>query len=216
MEPLVSIIVPVYNIKKYLRRCLGSIAGQTFADFECILVDDGSTDGSPAICDEWAAKDGRFRVIHQENGGASAARNAGLKAARAPWLFFIDSDDAISPCALEQVLEVQRQNPNSLVFFAYTLDFGELMKAPDPEAVQRFSVQDIGVFCEVAPFPTPWGKLLDRGLVERAGLRFDTTLKCYEDRPFMNEYLRRFAAEAAGCSISPGRCITTRRATSPA
>lgn len=100
MEPLVSIIVPVYNAEKYLRRCLGSIAGQTFAGFECILVDDGSTDGSPAICDEWAAKDGRFQVIHQKNGGASAARNAGIEAARAPWLFFIDSDDAISPCAL--------------------------------------------------------------------------------------------------------------------
>ncbi|WP_419509302.1 glycosyltransferase family 2 protein [Candidatus Allofournierella excrementavium] len=198
MEPLVSIIVPVYNAEKYLRRCLGSIAGQTFAGFECILVDDGSTDGSPAICDEWAAKDGRFQVIHQKNGGASAARNAGIEAARAPWLFFIDSDDAISPCALELVLGVQRQNPNGLVFFAYTLDFGELMKAPDPEAVQRFSVQDIGLFCEVAPFPTPWGKLLDRGLVERAGLRFDTSLQCYEDRPFMNEYLRRFAAETPG------------------
>lgn len=87
MVPFASIIVPVYNAEKYLRRCLDSIAGQTFADFECILVDDGSTDGSPAICDEWAAKDRRFRVIHQKNGGASAARNAGLDAARAPWLF---------------------------------------------------------------------------------------------------------------------------------
>lgn len=196
MVPFASIIVPVYNAEKYLRRCLDSIAGQTFADFECILVDDGSTDGSPAICDEWAAKDRRFRVIHQKNGGASAARNAGLDAARAPWLFFVDSDDAIALCALEQVRDTQLKNPHDLVFFAAAFEPGALLKAPDPEAVQRFSVQDIGLFCEVAPFPTPWGKLLDRGLVERAGLRFDTSLQCYEDRPFMNEYLRRFAAEA--------------------
>ena len=117
MAPQLSIIVPVYNPGEYLPRALGCIAAQTRGDFECILVDDGSTDGSPAICDEWAAKDRRFRVIHQKNGGASAARNAGLDAARAPWLFFVDSDDAIALCALEQVRDTQLKNPRDLVFF---------------------------------------------------------------------------------------------------
>ena len=196
MVSFASIIVPVYNAEKYLPRCLDSIAGQTFADFECILVDDGSTDGSPALCDERAARDSRFRVIHQQNRGASAARNAGLDAARAPWLFFVDADDAIAPCALEQVLDLQRREPHSLVFFLSTLDPAPLLQTPDPDAVRRFSVRDIGLFCEVAPFPTPWGKLLDRGLVERAGLRFDTSLQCYEDRPFMNAYLRHFFQES--------------------
>ena len=75
---MISVIVPVYKVKPYLRRCIDSILGQSFSDFELILVDDGSPDGCPAICDEYAAKDDRVHVIHQENGGLSAARNTGI------------------------------------------------------------------------------------------------------------------------------------------
>lgn len=91
--PKVSIIVPVYNTEKYLRRCLDSIAAQTFADWECICVDDGSPDAAGAILDDYAAKDSRFVVIHQENGGVSRARNAGLDAACGEYVGFVDSDD---------------------------------------------------------------------------------------------------------------------------
>ena len=94
--PTISVIIPVYNVEKYLRRCLDSIIAQTFSDWECILIDDGSPDGSGAICDEYAAKDTRFRVIHQANAGVSAARNAGLDAARGEYIGFIDSDDWIA------------------------------------------------------------------------------------------------------------------------
>ena len=195
MIPFASIIIPVYNAENYLRRCLDSIAAQTCPEFECILVDDGSSDGSPLICDEYAGKDGRFRVIHQTNAGASAARNAGLDAARAPWLLFVDADDAIAPCTLELVRHVQGENPRSLVFFAAAFQPEALAALADPKGLRRFAVRDIGLFCETAPFPTPWGKLLDRAMVERAHLRFDTSLHCYEDRPFMNEYLRCFSAQ---------------------
>ncbi len=92
-DPKISCIVPVYNVEKYLHRCIDSILAQTFTDFELILVDDGSPDGCPAICDEYAEKDGRVRVIHQANAGVSAARNAGLDAARGEWITFVDSDD---------------------------------------------------------------------------------------------------------------------------
>ena len=103
-SPEISIIVPVYNVEQYLRRCLDSIRAQTFTDWECILIDDGSPDASGAVCDEYAAKDCRFRVIHQENRGVSAARNAGLDAARGEWIAFVDSDDWIEPSFLaEQV-----------------------------------------------------------------------------------------------------------------
>jgi glycosyltransferase involved in cell wall biosynthesis len=91
--PVISIIVPVYNVEKYVRRCLDSILAQTFTDYECILVDDGSPDNCPAICDEYAAKDKRFIAIHQENAGVSAARNAGLGIAKGEWIGFVDSDD---------------------------------------------------------------------------------------------------------------------------
>ena len=95
--PLLSIIVPVYKVENYLPKCIDSILAQTFTDFELILVEDGSPDNCPALCDAAAAKDARIRVIHQKNGGLSAARNAGLDAARGAWIGFVDSDDYIAP-----------------------------------------------------------------------------------------------------------------------
>lgn len=96
-EPIISIIVPVYKVENYLQKCIDSILAQTFRDFELILVDDGSPDRCPELCDAAAEKDSRIRVIHQKNGGLSAARNAGLDAARGGWIAFVDSDDAIEP-----------------------------------------------------------------------------------------------------------------------
>lgn len=92
-SPKISIIVPVYNVEKYIRRCLDSLAVQTFTDWECICVDDGTPDNSGAICDEYAQKDGRFVVIHKENGGVSSARNVGLDVAKGEYVTFCDSDD---------------------------------------------------------------------------------------------------------------------------
>ena len=97
MEPMpkLSVIVPVYNTEKYLRECIDSILAQTFTDFELILVNDGSTDGSGAICDEYAKQDERIRVIHQENGGITVARKSGVRVARGEYVTFVDSDDWI-------------------------------------------------------------------------------------------------------------------------
>ncbi|MCQ2286126.1 MAG: glycosyltransferase family 2 protein [Bacteroidales bacterium] len=94
-NPLISVIVPIYKVEPYLRQCLDSIVNQTYTNLEIILVDDGSTDGCPAICDEYAAKDNRIIVIHKENGGLSDARNAGLDICKGSFIFFIDSDDWI-------------------------------------------------------------------------------------------------------------------------
>lgn len=93
----ISIIVPVYNVEKYLRECLDSISQLKAVTWEAILVDDGSTDTSGKICDEYAKQDSRFRVIHQKNAGVSAARNAGLDVAKGEWIWFVDSDDSINP-----------------------------------------------------------------------------------------------------------------------
>ena len=101
METAISVIVPVYRVEKYLPACIDSILNQTFTDFELILVDDGSPDRCPAICDEAAERDARVRVIHQANAGLSAARNAGIEAAHGAWLSFVDSDDFLAPDFLE-------------------------------------------------------------------------------------------------------------------
>jgi glycosyltransferase involved in cell wall biosynthesis len=92
----ISIIIPVYNVELYLNRCIESVLSQTFTDFELILVDDGSPDNSPKMCDEIAQKDSRVVVVHKKNGGLSSARNAGLDIAKGEYVFFIDSDDLIS------------------------------------------------------------------------------------------------------------------------
>ena len=94
---MISIIIPVYNVEKYLRVCLDSVINQSYSDYEVILVDDGSTDSSPAICDEYCKNDSRFQVIHQENMGLASARNTGIRAAKGDYMYFIDSDDCIHP-----------------------------------------------------------------------------------------------------------------------
>lgn len=112
---MTSIIVPVYNIKNYLPRCIESLLAQSDPDFEVILVDDGSADGSGALCDAYAARDGRFRVVHKANGGLSSARNAGLDAARGEYILFLDGDDYL---ALDAV-----QSLNAIAAAAGAFDF---------------------------------------------------------------------------------------------
>jgi glycosyltransferase involved in cell wall biosynthesis len=116
MFPAVSIIIPVYNVEKQLRRCLDSVLAQTFAAYECILVDDGSPDNCPAICDEYAAKDGRFKVIHKkQNEGLPKARKSGLDAAAAELVTHVDSDDWIEPDALKLLYSKQRETDADVV-----------------------------------------------------------------------------------------------------
>lgn len=104
-EPKISIIVPVYKVESYIRKCLDSIVGQTYQNLQIILVDDGSPDNCGKICDEYAARDSRIEVIHQENGGVSAARNAGLRLATGDYIGWVDSDDWIEPDMYEYLLE---------------------------------------------------------------------------------------------------------------
>ena len=108
--PQISVIVPVYKVEKYLRECVDSILAQTYTDFELILVDDGSPDSCGAICDEYAAKDSRIRVIHQENLGQAGARNTALDVAEGEYITFVDSDDIVSNVYLEVLLGVMHED----------------------------------------------------------------------------------------------------------
>ena len=121
MNPLVSVVVPVYNVEPYLERCLDSILRQTYQNFEMILVDDGTPDGSGAICDRYAAQDPRISVIHKKNGGLSSARNAGLDVAKGDYVLFVDSDDLITDDMVESLLSACLED-NTLVAVGGNID----------------------------------------------------------------------------------------------
>lgn len=104
-DPLITVIIPIYNIMDCLERCVSSVCAQTYRNLEILLVDDGSTDGTGALCDRLAERDGRIRVFHKENGGSSSARNLGLQKARGEYLGFVDSDDFIDPDMYERLME---------------------------------------------------------------------------------------------------------------
>ena len=117
-QPQISIIVPVYNSEKYLGACIDSILSQSFRDIELILVDDGSRDSSSRICDDYAQKDGRVKVIHKANGGVSAARNDGLDIAKGEYITFIDSDDWVER---EYLSTLSNYRDYDIVFFSHLL-----------------------------------------------------------------------------------------------
>ena len=116
-QPLISVIIPVYNVENYLRECVDSVINQTYKNLEIILVDDGSTDSSGKICDEYAKTDSRITVISQKNSGPSKTRNAGLKNAKGKYIYFLDSDDYIEADAFEQLICTAEKNGADLVFF---------------------------------------------------------------------------------------------------
>ena len=127
MEPLISVIIPVYRVEPYLVHCVESVMAQTYRNLEIILVDDGSPDGCPQLCEELAQRDSRIRVIHQANGGLSAARNAGIDAARGDFLGFVDSDDAIAPAMYETLFRAMEQDRADMAIcnFVYVDEAGQ-------------------------------------------------------------------------------------------
>lgn len=117
--PAISIIIPVYNVEKYLSRCLDSVLNQTFTDWEAICVNDGSPDGSAAILSQYAARDARFKIVTKENGGLSDARNAGFPHARGEYIMYLDSDDFIHPQTMEIAYHLARRDGSDMVSFTY-------------------------------------------------------------------------------------------------
>ena len=116
---MVSVIIPVYNAEKYLRRCLDSVVNQTYKDIEIIVVDDGSTDGSAVICDEYAARDNRFIVIHQKNGGVSVARQTGLEAVKGDYICFVDADDCIDSKMIDELFQEADTTNSDMIICDY-------------------------------------------------------------------------------------------------
>lgn len=138
----ISVVIPVYNVEAYLRECVDSVLAQTLQDYEIILVDDGATDSSGAICDEYARQDARIRVIHQPNGGLSAARNTGLDAATGKYVYFLDSDDYIRQDSLKLLFDLAEQEQADVVFFDAWVFFTDCV--PDPKVYQYHRSKNYG------------------------------------------------------------------------
>ena len=166
----VSVIVPIYKVEQYLDKCIESILGQTYQNLEVILVDDGSPDNCPAICDAWAAKDSRIRVIHKENGGLSDARNAGLEVATGEYVSFIDSDDHIASDFLERLQDAIVKTGAEVAECAtdYVDEDGNVLRLRNAavvpemgklEALRRL-VQEDGVY------QTVWNKFYCRDVID--------------------------------------------------
>lgn len=149
--PVFSIIVPVYKTEQYIEKCVTSILNQTYRDFELILIDDGSPDRCPQMCDEYQKLDSRVRVIHKKNGGVSSARNCGLEIACGTFIWFVDSDDYIEPFSLQQLYEAQKEKEADLYVFNtqqiqsfHTADIDEFLKNT---ILHMFLDLDHGISC---------------------------------------------------------------------
>ena len=182
----ISVIVPVYNTEKYLNKCLDSILAQTFTDFELILIDDGSTDNSGKICDEYAEKDSRVKVFHKENGGVSRARNLGIDNASGEYLSFIDSDDFVRPEMYAELIAVAEEQAVDLVISNIELN-GNLLpnKAPKNERLDKKYIHD-----NVLPYFSESGTVglgaYTTMLIKRQVLA-DNDVRFYEDFAFQED-----------------------------
>lgn len=193
IKPVISVIIPVYNVEKYIRQCVDSVLEQSYRDFELILVDDGSPDNSPAICDEYAQKDTRVSVIHQKNLGVSAARNNGIRHAKGEWITFVDSDDWVDKEYLynfhlkvyssmdmvvqglkyvdNQTSKIKRYRrfPNATII---SPDYGHIMER-----------------CDLLSFGVTVCKCFRRELMKQQYIQFNELIDYHEDHLFTFDYI---------------------------
>lgn len=196
MNPSVSIIVPVYNAEACLRRCVESVLNQEYADFELLLADDGSRDGSGRICDEYAAADSRVRVFHKENSGVSDSRNLCLDQARGRYLQFLDADDWITANATKLLVQAMEEHLCDLVISDFYRVVGERVSPKgDIDEAQVLSREEYAAHMMENPanyyYGVLWNKLYRREIVERHHLRMDPAISWCEDFMFNLEYIRR-------------------------
>lgn len=188
-NPSISIIVPVYNTAQYLPCCVDCIIMQTFTDFELLLIDDGSTDKSGEICDEYAKKDSRIRVFHKENGGVSSARNVGLDNAKGEWVCFADSDDKMSKTYVFNLVKAIKDD-NTLVISNYKpINSNECkVKLHDRHLVGK---EIVSYFIEnkVLSLSAPYSKLYNINVIRQNLLRFPLGIHMGEDAIFLLKYL---------------------------
>ena len=191
----ISVIVPVFNVEKYLHRCIDSILCQVYQDFELILIDDGSSDSSAKICDDYSEADQRVKVIHQKNQGVSVARNNGLKLAKGKWIAFVDADDYIDKDYLLSLVQICRDDSFIVlrgVKFAklpqQTIGYTGISKDVY-DKVSSTKDAYIALLSKYLPFVSPWAKLFNLQIIRSNGILFNENFHNGEDRIFVAQYL---------------------------
>lgn len=192
----VSIVVPVYNVEKYLNRCVESLVNQTLKDIEIILVDDGSPDNCPAMCDEWASKDTRIKVVHKKNGGLSSARNAGLRIANGKYVGFVDSDDDVELNMYKRLYETANKHNVDFIMSDYiridsnnnqylkTLDILSGYYSKEDIQSKLFDCLIMSNTLEYGPLLSVWHCLYKREFLNSNNIEFDEKVKWSEDNIF--------------------------------
>lgn len=213
MDNKISIIIPAYNVAGYLEKCLDSLLIQTFSDFEVIVVNDGSTDETPNICDRYAQKDSRIKVIHKKNEGVSAARNTGFDAATGEYILFFDGDDFVEPYTCEELYHsIKEKNVDALIYGYHTCESGKIKETYYPIFKEGFYEGD-AILHELVPRfvgvsydgvnnwlqrkenalyvenPALWRIMLRSSIIRDNRLLFNKNLKVGEDTIYISEYL---------------------------
>ncbi len=199
-SPLISVIIAVYNPGKYLRPCLDSIVNQTYKNLEIILVDDGSTDESLAVCKEYAEKDNRVIVHHKENSGVSATRNKGIDLSHGDYYSFIDSDDYLEPDTYQYLIDIINKHNVDAVNFEHFITY------PSKETIHKTSDDQYGLYNKadsmkrlVKSFPFAWNKLFSKKIID--GIRFNEQIARGEDGLFARQAFDK--AESAYFTSKP-------------
>lgn len=191
----ISIIVPVYRVEAYLRRCVSALMSQTYPGIEIILVDDGSPDGSGALCDEFAKADDRIRVVHQKNQGVSAARNHGLDVMTGDWVCFCDGDDWFEPSFVEKMLKCAQEEKADYVICNYQIvsDGGKPISSGSIDGLESGCDQRLIIACGPVSSCT---HMLRRELFEVSGVRYPVGCRQYEELPVIPA-LAKFSSKIA-------------------
>ena len=210
---MISVIVPVYNVEKYLRQCLESLTAQTLENMEIVVVDDGSPDVCPAICDEYAERDARVKVLHKENGGLLSARKAGVAASRGDYIGFVDGDDWVEPDTFLNMYKAVCEHSPDMVLSDFLCDYGDRAE-PSSQCFEKgfYGRERLekeifprmlfdGQFYRFGVSPNCWSKLVKRELIEKNLTPVDERIRMGEDAAFI--YPCMLDAQSAVCIKTP-------------
>lgn len=192
-NPLISIIIPIYNSSNYLRRCLDSVLNQSYLNYECLLINDGSTDNSKNICDEYALKDSRFRTFHKKNEGISPTRNLGLRHSQGDWIIIIDSDDYIEPDYIKEFLKAPYES-NLIIQSISDYSKGDPSCNIEYHFKNKLYVkEEIGdLFSDknIYKYGTTWSRMYKKDIITKNKLQFTNAYSTKEDVLFSITYLK--------------------------